>query len=83
MTPLVAGWEDIDHGPVGEVGAVLDGLYPGNRLPSLQEHVRLGTQAQLRSLHGLGVPPQRHPEGTHQVPWAAHADASPSPDHPN
>ena len=40
MTPLVLGQEDVDHGPSGEGGAVPDILYPGDRPPSLQEHVR-------------------------------------------
>ena len=34
--PLVPVQEDVEHGPVGEGGAVLDGLHPGDRLLSLQ-----------------------------------------------
>ena len=83
MTPLVLIQEDVEYGLDGEGGVVPDGLYPRGGPPSLRACVRLRPQAQLRSLHDLGVPPQRHPEETHQVPWAEHVDPSPSPDHPD
>ena len=73
-SPLVPRRENVDNGQSGEVGAVLDGLNPGYRPPSFQEHVRPGPQAQLISVHGLGVPPQRHTEGTHKVTQTSHMD---------
>ena len=81
--PLVLRQEDVDHGAVGDGGAVTDGLYPGDVPHSLQERACLGTQAQLRLLHDLGVPPQCHPEGAQEVPWEAHTDPSLAPDHPD
>ena len=32
MAPMVPGWEEVDHGPVGEGGAVPDRLHHGDRL---------------------------------------------------
>ena len=40
--PLVSGWKYMEHGQVGEDVAVPDGLHPRNRLPYIQECVRLG-----------------------------------------
>ena len=80
---MVLGWEEVEHATVGEGGAVLDGLYPGYGPLSIQEYVCLVPQAQLISLHDLGVPTQCHPEGSHQSTWAAHADPSLTPGHPD
>ena len=74
LSPLVPIRENVYNGQAGEGGAIIDGLHPGNGPPSLQENVRPGPQAQLRSVHGLGLPPQQHPEGTHKVPQALHID---------
>ena len=73
-TLLVPRQENVDNGQAGEVGAVLDRIHPGYGPPSLQEHVCLGPHAQLRSVHGLGVPPQLHPEVIRKVPQALNMD---------
>ena len=83
MTPLVLGWEEVEHGQSGEGGEVPDGLYPGGGPPYLQERFRPGPKSQIILLHDIGVPQQRHPEETHQVPWAAHAAPSTAPNHTN
>ena len=36
----------------------------------------------IRPIHGLTLRLQLPPDGTHQVPWASHADPSSSPNHP-
>ena len=56
----------MEHGPYWEGGEVLDGLYPGDILLSLQERAHPVPKAQLISLHYLGLPPKYHPEITHQ-----------------
>ena len=38
--PLVRGREDVEYATKGEGGAVLDGLYPGDGLPSLWKRLR-------------------------------------------
>ena len=71
---LVHRWENVDNVQAGEVGAGPDVLHPGDRPQSLQERFCLGPQAQLISVHYLGVPPQFHPEGTHKLPRTLHMD---------
>ena len=75
--------EDVEHGMAWEGGEFMDGIYYGYGSLSLQECVCLGPKAKLRSLYDLGSTLQRHPEGTHQVPWEAHVDTSLAPDHPD
>ena len=43
--PMVLGWEDVEHGAVGKVGAVLDGLHPEDILSSIQENIHTGSTA--------------------------------------
>ena len=61
-TPLDPIWMDVEHGVAGEGGAVPDGLHAGYGPSSIQECVRPGPHAQLRSLLDPWVPPQRHYE---------------------
>ena len=58
---MVEGREDVEHDLGGEGGEVPNGLHSGDILPSLLECVRPGPQAELRPLHGYGMPPQRPP----------------------
>ena len=81
--PLVLGWEEVEHGQVGEGGTVPDGLHPGDRSLSLQERGCPGPTAIIGPLYGLMMPPQRAPLGTHKLPWAAHAAPPPATDHPD
>ena len=37
MAPMVPGWEDVEHGPGREGGAVPDILHPRDKLLSLYE----------------------------------------------
>ena len=80
--PLVTRQENVDNVQAWDVGAVPDDLYPGDGPPSLQERFCLGPQAQLISVHDLGVPPQCHPEGTQSLPWTVHMDTSNTPNTP-
>ena len=82
-TPLVSGWEDMEHVLDGDEFLVMYRLYHGDRSSSLQECFRPVPKAQPRSLHDIGLPLQLHPEGTYQVPQAAHMAPSPVPDHPD
>ena len=82
-TPLEPIRENVEHSTSGEGGAVPDGIHPGDGLPYIKERVSPGPQAQLISLLDPGVPLQLHPEGTHKVPWVAHVDTPPPPEHPN
>ena len=79
---MVPRRENVENSTAGEGVAVPDGLHPGDGPPSLQEHVRLKPQAQLRSLLDLGVPLQRQNEGTHKVPCLLHAATPQYPNHP-
>ena len=56
--------EDVGDGATGEGGEVPDGLYSGVQSPDLSEYCRTGPEAQLRPLHGHGVPARHLPEGT-------------------
>ena len=80
---MVPGWEDVEHDPGGEGGAVPDGIHSGERLPSLWKCLRRGTQAQLRPLHGSGLPTYPPPEVAHQVPWGVQAPPSLPTNRPN
>ena len=82
-TRLVLVHQDMEHGPSEKDGAVLGRLYHGEGPPYVQERVYPVPKAQLRSLHNLGLPPQRHPEGTHQVPWVVQAITSLASGHPD
>ena len=65
---MVTGQEDVEHDPVGDGGAVLDGLKSGDGFLSLCKCLFTGPQAQLRPLHGYGLRKQCLPEGARQVP---------------
>ena len=62
--PLEPRKRDVEHGRDGDVGAVPDGLHPGDGPSSIWGHFRPGPQEQLGSLLDLWVPLQRHSEGT-------------------
>ena len=66
---MIPGRKDMDHGPGREGGEVPDELHPGGGLTSLLERVLLVPESSLGTLIGPGMPPQRFPEGTLQVPW--------------
>ena len=75
LTQMGQGTEDVDHVKGGEGSPVPDGLYPGDRPPSLMERVRSVSKSQHRSLYGVGLPLQRPREVTHQIPHGAQAPA--------
>ena len=56
-------WRSVKS-PPSFVGAVPDGLHPGDGPSSIWEHFRPGPQEQLGSLLDIWVPLQRHSEGT-------------------
>ena len=56
------------HAPKGKGGAVTDRLYTGDGPPSLKEFLLPGPAAQLRPLHGDGLPSKRLPDGAQAVP---------------
>ena len=56
------------HDPKGKGGVVPDRLNPGDGPPSLQECLRPGSSAQLRPLHGAGLPANHLPDGAQAVP---------------
>ena len=63
------GRDDVDHAPKAKGGAVPDIVYPEDGPPSLWECLRPGSSAQLRPLHGAGLPAKRLSDGAQAVPW--------------
>ena len=55
------------HAPKGKGGAVPDRIYPGDGPTSLRECLRMVPLAQLRPLHGAGLPAKRLPDGSQEV----------------
>ena len=51
-----------------KIGAVPDGLHPGDGPPSLQECCCPGPLAQLGPLHGPRLPAERPPDGAQEIP---------------
>ena len=80
---MVLGQENMDHRPDREGGEVPDGLHPRDESPSLLECIRLGPHAELRPLIGPGLPLQRPPGGTIQVPQEVQASPHPTTGHPD
>ena len=81
---MVPGREDVEHDMGGEGGEIPNGLYSGDGSPYLLECFRPGPQAQLRPIHGSGMPPQHPPpEGTCQIPWGAQVAPPPTTDRPD
>ena len=68
---MVSGPADVGNAQEGKVGAVLDGLHPGDGPPSLQECHRPGPSAQLGPLHGPGLSAKRTPDGDEAIPGRA------------
>ena len=65
---MVLESEDVGDAPKGTVGAVPDGLHPGDGPPSFQERCSPGPSAQLGPLHGPGLPAERPPDGAQEIP---------------
>ena len=64
------------HATEGKGGAFPDILYPGDRPPSLRECLRPGPSAQLRPLHGPGLPAKHLPDRTEEIPKGTEAVAT-------
>ena len=60
---MVQEQDNMGNGAAMEGGEVLDGLHYGVRLPVFPEGGRPGPRAQIRPLHGHGVPVRRLPKG--------------------
>ena len=71
----------MNYGEIGAGGTVPDILNHGNGPPYIQECICPEPYAQLISLHNPWGNPQRNPEGTITVLWAAHVDPPPPPIH--
>ena len=80
---MVTERDNVDHDPGGEGGEVPDRLHPGGGLQSLLECVCLRPQEKLRPLYGSGLPLQRAPEESLQLPRAEQATPPPTIDRPN
>ena len=52
----------------GKGGSVPDRLYPGDGPPSLREYLLPVPSAQLGPVHGPGLPANRLPDGTQEIP---------------
>ena len=65
---MVLGLADVGDASERKGGAVPDGLHPGDGPPSHQECRRPGILAQLRPLHGPGLPAKRPPDRAQEIP---------------
>ena len=65
---MVLGPADVGNAQEGKVGAVPDGLHPGDGPPSLQECHRPGPSAELGPLHGPGLSAKCTPDGDEAIP---------------
>ena len=65
---MVSVLADVGDASEWKGNAVPDGLHPGDGPPSLWECRYPGPSAQLRPLHGPGLPAERPPDRAQEVP---------------